>query len=149
SSQHPDIGEIAITSPEIEPVTDHKFVLYLETNIICFDLPGALFLFAQQHTGANTLWLCRSQCFANRRERVTAIENIIQDQNILIRDLGERDLSATGRTRFGDFESDLAAGLRLSVIAGHAEAIQLQGKRNSAKQVSDKHQTPVQHCDHG
>ena len=61
------------------------------------------------------------------------VQNIIQYQNISAPDMRERDLSATRRTRRGELENDLAAGLRFSVITRHAQAIQLQGKRNSAK----------------
>src|SRR4030095_9719549 len=139
SSQHADIGQIAITSPEIESVTDYKFVFDFEPNIIRLDFPGALFLFAQQHAYPNALRPCRFQRFANRCERVTAIQNIIQDQNIAAHDIGKGDL----------LENDLSAGLRFAVITGHAQTLQLQGKRNSWKQVSHEHQAPVQHCDHG
>ena len=47
SSQHANIGQIAITLPEIEPVTDYKFVFDFEPDIICIHFPGALSLFAQ------------------------------------------------------------------------------------------------------
>ncbi len=123
---------------EIESITDNKFIFDFESHIIRSDVPGALFLFAQQHAYPNVLRLGCLQRLANGRKRVTAIENIIQDQNISTRDIREGDL----------LENDLAAGLRISVITRHAQTLQLQAKWNSTKQVSDKHQTPVQDCDH-
>src|SRR5438874_9746707 len=84
--------------------------------------------------------LAVSKSLANSCKRKTTVQNIIQDQNISALEIRERDLSATGRTRRGELENDLAAGLRFSVITRHAQAIQLQGKRNSAKQVGHEHQ---------
>src|SRR5436190_1033711 len=87
SSQHPNIGQIAVTFPEVEPVADYKFVFDFEPNIICIHLAGPLFLFAQQHACPNAM---RSGCFqslANGCKRETAVQNIIQNQNISADDI--------------------------------------------------------------
>src|SRR5438552_2834269 len=87
SSQHANIGQIAVTFPEIEPVADYKFVFDFEPNIICIQLSGALFPFAQQHACPNAV---RSGCFqslANGCKRETAVQNIIQNQNISVDDI--------------------------------------------------------------
>src|SRR5262249_38388776 len=72
-------------------------------------------------------------------ERVTTIQNVVEDQNVPTLHVGRSDL----------FENDFSTGLGFAVITGHAEAIELERQRNSTKQISHKHQTAVQNCDDG
>src|SRR6476620_6017850 len=90
--EHANVRQVAIPLHEVEAVTDDKFIVDWEADIIRINVSRALFPFAQQHTDPNAAWLGGFQFFANSRERVTGIQNIIQNQNVSAAYIGVGEL---------------------------------------------------------
>src|SRR5437588_4633869 len=122
-SQHTNVRQVAITFPKIEPVTHDKFVFDFESNIICVDTSSALFLLAQQHTHPHAARLGRFQLLTNCCQCVTAIQNIVHDQNISVGHIRKRKL----------FENYFAARLRFSMVTRGAEKLQFERQWNLPK----------------
>src|SRR5207249_7015417 len=137
--QHADVGKVAITFHEIEPVTDHKFVLDFKPDIICSDVPRPLFLFTEQHANTNAARSGRFQFLTNCCDCLAISQNVVENQNIPIDHIEERDL----------LENYLSARLRFSVIACHTQAMQFQRRGNPPQQVRHEYQASVQDRDNG
>jgi hypothetical protein len=69
----------------------------------------------------------------------TAVEDIVEDQNVAGVDVGQRML----------IEGDRTAALGAAVIACDAEGIELERQRNPSEEVGHEHQRAVQYGDDG
>lgn len=137
-AQNSDAGQIAIAFVVVESVTDYEFVFNFKPEIVGIDFALALFLFTQEHTDFDAARSCGFKFLADGRQRVSAVEDVVENKDMSILHVRQRDL----------FKDHLAAGLRFSVITGDAEAIQLQRKRNPPEQIGHEHQAAVQDRDH-
>src|SRR5262249_8926421 len=81
----------------------------------------------------------RSQLVADRRERDTAVENVVENEDVSASYVGQGDL----------LEDHFTSGGGLAIIAGHAQAIQLQGQRDAAKQIGHENKAAVEDGDDG
>src|SRR2546423_2527460 len=124
-TQNSNAREIPIALVVVEPVTDDEFVLDFKAEIIGVHRAVARFLFTEEHTDFHAERSGGFELLANGRERVTAIEDVVENQNMSIFYVRRRDL----------FENDFAAGLRFSVVTGETQAIELQRERNSQLQI--------------
>lgn len=137
--ENADAGQIAIAFVVIESVADDELILDFEPKVISVDLALARFLFTQKNANFDAAGFGGLKFFANSRESVPAVEDVVENQNMAILHVGEGNL----------FEDDFATGLRRPVITGDAETIEPQWKLNSSHQISHENQAAIQDCDHG
>src|SRR2546423_12031273 len=138
-SERADAGQIPVSLVVVESVADHELILDFEAEIVGIDGPRPLFLFTQEHANANAARLRRFQFLPDGGQSVTAIEDVIQDQNMSILHVWQGDL----------LKDDFATRLRLAVITGHAQTIEPQWQWNTPHQIGHENETPVQDGDDG
>src|SRR5688500_15820250 len=85
--QDPDVREVSVALHEVEPVTDNTLIFDLEADIVSVDMTGAILLLAQQNTDANAARIRGLQFVADRSQRVTAVEDVVEDKNMPVRDV--------------------------------------------------------------
>src|SRR5262249_19734467 len=85
-------GQITIPFVVVEPVADHEFVFDLKAKIISVDLSRAPLLLAQEHADANAARSRRFEFLPNGGERVSAVENVVQNENVSIFHVRRRNL---------------------------------------------------------
>ena len=112
-SQYADVGEIAVALHEIKAVTDDEFIFDIESDIIGIDMAGALFLFVEQNTNADAARIGAFQFLPNGGECVAAVEDVVENENMSIFHVRQRDL----------LENHFASGLSFPVITGDGEEI--------------------------
>src|SRR4051812_18022235 len=81
-SQDADVREIPVALHEIEPVANDEFIFDLKPDIVGIDRARSDFLFAQEHANTNASRLGRLEFVADRGERVTTVQNIVEDENV-------------------------------------------------------------------
>src|SRR6516162_10008386 len=91
-SQNADVRKVAIPLHEIESVTDHEFVFDLEPHVIGVHMSRPALLLAQEYADFNAAWIGRLQFVSNGGERVTAVENVVEDENMAPDHIRQRDL---------------------------------------------------------
>ena len=101
------------------------------------DRAGALLLLTQKHADLDRARSGGFEPFLNRGQRIPAVEDVIQDQNMSILHVRQRDL----------FEDYFPTGLRFSVIARDAQAIEAQRQLNPPHQISHENKAAIQNGD--
>src|SRR5688572_2419005 len=81
--QHANEWQIAVTPVEVEPVTDHEFIIDVEAHIVGLDGARALLPFPQQHTNAHTGRAAfGSEPFTDGMKRAPAVEDVIEQEHM-------------------------------------------------------------------
>lgn len=135
-----DEGEIAVVPLVIEPVTHDEFIADFKAHVVRLDRDLARAAFFQQHAEADAgrpAFFFEAQ--TDRIQRDAAVEDVIDDQDMPPAHLGHGGL----------VKGQQARALRAAVVAGNAEAAELQREVDAAQQIGGKEDAAVQNKNHG
>src|SRR5258705_4569108 len=132
-----DVGEVAIALGVVEAVADDEAVGYRETDVVERHLTLAPSRLVEERRDAEPVRAAREQRVAQERERVTAVDHVLDQDDVAPEDLLLEILEEHGRSiRFGG-----------EPVGRDAHEIDLVGDRNGLHQIGDEHDTSVQHAD--
>ena len=138
-SEDADAGQVAISFHVIEAITDDEFVTDGEPDVIGFHRAQSRLQFAQENADFHAQGPLGFQLVADRRERDAAVENVVENEDMSSSHVGQGDL----------LEDHFTSGGGLAIIAGHAQAIQLQGQRDAPKQIGHENKAAIEDGDDG
>ena len=135
-----DEGEIAVVAGVVESVADDEFVVDLEADVVGGDGGGALFAFAEEDAVADAGGVAfLGEAFADGVEGAAAVEDVIDDEDVLAGEVGEFDL----------IEGDDAGALGAAVVAGDGDGFHFQGEVDAAEEIGEEDEAAVEDGDDG